>query len=268
MAQSSATSPRAHFTMLPNLIDDSDLDVYAFRLLAHVLRVTGTGGTCWQSTDTLAAACHMSRGKITEAKRLLVEQQYLRIEKRSGRGGVRHVITVDDTLWARNERRYAEKGGAARVASGHAVATQVESGHVVTRSQPPGGPKKIPEKITPKTKEEDGMGPFRQETACVEGNGRDAEPEGGEVRWREVLAAVRLMVALPTYQRFFAQTRWLGCDGDARTWRVAAPSALLLEVLETPRLRRPLERALRYVGAEDVRVTFVASEGRAAGVGQ
>jgi len=50
---------RAFFFLLPNLADDSELDVYAFRLLAHYQRVAGLAGTCAESTATTAARCRM-----------------------------------------------------------------------------------------------------------------------------------------------------------------------------------------------------------------
>ena len=107
-----ATLLRDHFTMLPNLVDELDLDPYAYRLYAHVRRVAGeAGGACWQSTVTLAQRCRMSRGKVVEAKRVLVALGLIHIDKRPGPGGLHDHITLVD-IWARNRAHFAGGGPA------------------------------------------------------------------------------------------------------------------------------------------------------------
>src|SRR5919202_1293517 len=59
---------RAFFFLLPNLADDSELDVYAFRLLAHYQRVAGAGGACAEPTATTAARCRMSPRRVVQAR--------------------------------------------------------------------------------------------------------------------------------------------------------------------------------------------------------
>src|SRR5438477_11729549 len=59
---------RAFFFLLPNLVDDSELDVYAFRLLAHYQRVAGFDGTCVEPTATTAARCRMSPRRVIQAR--------------------------------------------------------------------------------------------------------------------------------------------------------------------------------------------------------
>jgi hypothetical protein len=110
-------SPRSHFTMIPDLIDELDLDPYTYRLYGHLRRVVGEPrhlpagtrpepGACWQSTRTLAAICHMSAGSICESKRKLVELGLIHIEKRPGPGGYYDRITLVD-IWSRNSDHFA-----------------------------------------------------------------------------------------------------------------------------------------------------------------
>ena len=64
---------RAYFFLLPNLADDSDLDVYAFRLLAHYQRVAGPNGACREPTTATAERCRMSPRRVVQARAVLVE---------------------------------------------------------------------------------------------------------------------------------------------------------------------------------------------------
>lgn len=61
------------FMLLPNIVDDLPLSPYAFRLYAHLRRVAGERGACWQSSRTLAAQTGMSVGKIVQSKRELAQ---------------------------------------------------------------------------------------------------------------------------------------------------------------------------------------------------
>src|SRR5687768_6521811 len=60
---------------LPNVIDDLKLKPCAFRLYVHMRRVAGESGECWQSTKTLAAACSMSTGSVSGAKKELLKKR-------------------------------------------------------------------------------------------------------------------------------------------------------------------------------------------------
>jgi hypothetical protein len=94
---------RKYFTMLPNVVDDLGLSVYAFRLYCHIRRVTGEDGKCWQSTETLAKASGMSVHAVVDAKRELAAANLVTITtvKRPGGGRAFHVITIRD-IWERN----------------------------------------------------------------------------------------------------------------------------------------------------------------------
>lgn len=68
-----------YFTVLPNLYDDSDLDVYEYRLLGHYKRVCGQAGRCWESVRTTAKHCRMSLGQVVEIRRGLAEKGFIKI---------------------------------------------------------------------------------------------------------------------------------------------------------------------------------------------
>ncbi|MBU0493896.1 MAG: helix-turn-helix domain-containing protein [Chloroflexi bacterium] len=89
------------FTMVPNMVDDMGLDPYAHRLYIHLRRVAGEDGACWQNTETLAAICCMSAGKISASKAVLVDRGLIRITKARNQNGVYDRITVVD-IWRAN----------------------------------------------------------------------------------------------------------------------------------------------------------------------
>lgn len=99
-----------YFAMIPHLVDDADISPHAYRLYGHIVRVVGQtqGGTCYQSTATLAAACHMSPGMITQAKDELVRAGFITIHYHKRREGGRalHVLRLVN-VWAANVTRYA-----------------------------------------------------------------------------------------------------------------------------------------------------------------
>jgi hypothetical protein len=98
------------FWQTPNLIDDFDLSVYAFRLYQHFKRVCGSkDGSSWQSTKTLALYCGMSTGMVSKAKKELAEHDppLIRIEfkKKPNDFGFYHDITILD-IWEMNEKHF------------------------------------------------------------------------------------------------------------------------------------------------------------------
>jgi hypothetical protein len=90
---------RRYRTEIPNIVDDSDLSVYAFRLYVHLKRVAGETGVCWQGTRTLATACKMSVGKVSDAKAELAKAGFIFISP--GEGDSSDKITIAD-LWREN----------------------------------------------------------------------------------------------------------------------------------------------------------------------
>lgn len=94
---------RKYRTELPNLYDDSDLDVYEFRLLAHYKRV----GTCTEGLETTARKCKMSEGKASEVRQALAEKGFISLKRVSmDAGRYRFIVTVSDR-WIENFARYS-----------------------------------------------------------------------------------------------------------------------------------------------------------------
>ena len=95
---------RKYRTELPNLYDDSALDVYEFRLLAHYKRV----GKCTEGLETTAKKCRMSEGKVSEARQSLSDKEFVRLEKvPMDKGRYRYNVQVVDR-WIENFARYSD----------------------------------------------------------------------------------------------------------------------------------------------------------------
>lgn len=69
-----------YFTMMLNMADD-DLDPFEYRLLAHYVRVCGSGETCQESVRTTAKITRMSTYKLQIARDSLVTKGYLEVVK-------------------------------------------------------------------------------------------------------------------------------------------------------------------------------------------
>lgn len=100
-------SLRRYFTQIPNLVDDTEMSVYAFRLYFHMKRVAGDSGKCYQSTRTLSKACNMGVASISRAKQELLNLKLITIaEKPTKHGGKDyHEIRVTD-IWDKNFKSY------------------------------------------------------------------------------------------------------------------------------------------------------------------
>jgi hypothetical protein len=93
---------RKYRTEIPNIIDDMDLSVYAFRLYVHIKRVAGAnGGECWQSTRTMADTCKMSVGAVSKAKQDLMDAGLIVVTHREKEKGETDIITIVD-IWQKN----------------------------------------------------------------------------------------------------------------------------------------------------------------------
>ena len=94
---------KSYFFMLPNMVDDSGLSVFAFRLYCRFKRVAGEDGKCYQSTRTLADACKMSTASVSRAKSELLKVGLIRITKAKGQHGGRDYdeIFIND-IWEKN----------------------------------------------------------------------------------------------------------------------------------------------------------------------
>jgi len=116
---------RKYWIQLPNMIDDSDLDPYEFRLYVHLKHVAGDEGQCWQSTETLATHCNMSAGKVSQAKQSLTERGLITISHQKSKHGGKpyHIITITD-IWVQNMAHYSNRPSPHEVASSpHEVAS-------------------------------------------------------------------------------------------------------------------------------------------------
>ncbi len=98
------------FAMIPNMIDDLDLSPYAYRLYGHFKRVAGEGGKCYQNTQMLADACHMSGGMVSRGKAELLNKNLITLERSSRPGGGRgkdQIRIVD--VWIENHKQFSQR---------------------------------------------------------------------------------------------------------------------------------------------------------------
>lgn len=100
-------SHKEKFTIMPNIIDDMKLSLKAFRLYLRIRRRAGDSGKCWESTESLAAACRMSKTSVILAKRELENAELIIINKiTSPHGGLPyHEISITD-IWTKNFEYY------------------------------------------------------------------------------------------------------------------------------------------------------------------
>lgn len=91
---------------LPNLLDDLQLSVYAFRLYVHIKRRTGAnGGTCFEGARGMAETCKMSVGKVVSAKKELAAAGLIDITPGNPKTNTADLIRIRD-MWAENFSRY------------------------------------------------------------------------------------------------------------------------------------------------------------------
>lgn len=92
---------------LPNLIDDIDLTPYAFRLYAHVKRVAGPNGSCYEGSRKLAERCRMSLGQVSIAKKELLDKGLVTKKTRHTNGGETDELTPVD-IWQKNFEHFSQ----------------------------------------------------------------------------------------------------------------------------------------------------------------
>lgn len=101
------TERKKYRTELPNMVDDSELSVYAFRLYVHIKRVAGAnGGACHQGARTMSKICKMSPGQIAKAKKELLDGGWVTRTTEHTNGGEVDVLTPVN-LWEQNYAMYA-----------------------------------------------------------------------------------------------------------------------------------------------------------------
>lgn len=99
---------RRYFWMMPNIVDDLGLSVYAFRLYSHLKRVAGDSGECWQSVETLAEMCKIGSASVVRARKELETAKLIVTRRTANPHGGRPFITIKITdIWLCNFTKYA-----------------------------------------------------------------------------------------------------------------------------------------------------------------
>lgn len=89
---------------LPNLYDDSDLDPYEFRLLAHYKRV----GNCTEGSKTTGRICRMSSSQVSVKRMALRKKGFIRMQRvQLPDNQYSYRITVIDR-WLENFKKYSK----------------------------------------------------------------------------------------------------------------------------------------------------------------
>lgn len=87
---------------VPNVVDDMDLSVYAFRLYAHIKRVAGDRGYCREGTREMAERCRMGAASVSRAKAELLAAGLITVTEFKG-GDEMRVINI----WRKNLETFA-----------------------------------------------------------------------------------------------------------------------------------------------------------------
>lgn len=127
---------KKYFTQFPNIIDDSDLDPFEFRVLLHYYRV----GECTQGVRTTGKICGMSIGKVADVRRSLQQKGFITILPM---GDSVTIEVVDKYL--ENGVKYRSGGEQVKKSGVHEVNTTV---HAVNDNRSPGEHKKNQLRIT------------------------------------------------------------------------------------------------------------------------
>ena len=98
---------RGNFAQIPRLVLESGLSVHAVRLYLEMKMTTGKeeSGECWKSTKTLAKACKMSTGTVSNAKLELLSKGFIKNRGRikDSKGFLRDTDTFQVVnIWNRN----------------------------------------------------------------------------------------------------------------------------------------------------------------------
>ena len=78
---------RAYFSIIPHVVDDLPLSVFAYRLYGHIVRRAGEHGVCFESVRNMAEHCMVSIGTIVRAKKELDKAGLIRIKSVQGQNG-------------------------------------------------------------------------------------------------------------------------------------------------------------------------------------
>ena len=111
--------PKEHFTMMPNIIDESDLDPHEFRLLLHYYRV----GNCWEGTRTTAKKCNMSVGTVSKKRQSLADKGWIILQKPDNSTDTITITLIDK--WEENIAHFRDKTRSSGEPPVHQVNTPV-----------------------------------------------------------------------------------------------------------------------------------------------
>ena len=77
-----------NFTIIPNeFINDSRLDVYEFRILCYLMKLSGCNSSCYPSYETIARETKMSLSKAKNGIKNLIEYGIITKENREKKSG-------------------------------------------------------------------------------------------------------------------------------------------------------------------------------------
>lgn len=104
-------NPQKYYAVIEHMADD-DLDLFEYRLYGHYKRVCGQEGACWESVRTTAQKCGMSVGKVSQARRGLVEKGFISetVITKQSTAGKDYVVGIAVELvdrWLENAQRYS-----------------------------------------------------------------------------------------------------------------------------------------------------------------
>lgn len=119
-----------YFTQFPNIIDDSNLSPFEYRLLIHYYRV----GECWEGVRKTSEICKMSTGKVSQCRHSLEEKGFITVNL-NGDGIIIHLVDLSIL----NLKKYSSTDGSGV----HVVNTTV---HEVNEKRSGGELKKNPVK--------------------------------------------------------------------------------------------------------------------------
>ena len=77
-----------NFTIIPNeFINDSRFDVYEFRILCYLMKLSGCNSSCYPSYETIARETGMSLSKAKNGIKNLIEYGIITKENREKKSG-------------------------------------------------------------------------------------------------------------------------------------------------------------------------------------
>lgn len=98
-----------YYTAIPNTVvrgtKSHGISIYAKWLYVYLKSVTGDGGTCFRSTTTIAQECGISRGQVSAAKKELVKQKLIAIQKGKNPKRDADQIRIKD-IWVANMQEF------------------------------------------------------------------------------------------------------------------------------------------------------------------